>query len=587
MTSFRRFHASRRGAAVLAGAALVSSLIVFGAGPVSAQAFTADGTFVVPGPIGATVTLDVTAIGGGGGASYSPGGNAAVVTTKIRAIAGHTLTVVIGRGGTGTLDGFGGAAGGGSSAILDGGTLLVEAGGGGGQGYSDRGGDAGGANGAGGDGGPIYGSCLDIGSGGGGNTDGAGAGGAGGIMGGICPSTNGMAGAAASAGGAGGAGGGVGTVIAAGGAGHSPGGAGGAIDAIVPVAGGGGGGGGFGGGGGGAYDTGSAIAGGGGGGGSTVNPSFVVGTPTYAPASSGPGATADPNVGEHDGHDGTVSIQSTGPAVLTEASAATLATTSATVHSLVNDSGATATVTIDYGTSATLATVLGQATLSPGTATGGGDTAVSGTISGLTAGTTYYYRATAVNADGTTVGAIASFLIPSAPGAPSNVAATSGDGTATVSWDAPSNGGSSITNYTVTASPGGASCTVAAPATSCVVSGLTNGTAYTFSVIAANSVGAGPASVASAAATATPAAPVTTTTSTTASAPTTTTAVPVTTPDASAPIGSSGSAPDQLAVTGSSTVRFVGLAVLGLLAGAVALVVRRARVRVPVRATRH
>src|SRR5262249_5889459 len=45
------------------------------------------------------------------------------------------------------------------------------------------------------------------------------------------------------------------------------------------------------------------------------------------------------------------------------------------------------------------------------------------------------------------------------PNAPTLTAATPGNGTVTVSWNAPaSNGGSPITSYTATASPGGASC---------------------------------------------------------------------------------------------------------------------------------
>jgi hypothetical protein len=78
------------------------------------------------------------------------------------------------------------------------------------------------------------------------------------------------------------------------------------------------------------------------------------------------------------------------------------------------------------------------------------------------------------------------------PGKPTGVTAVRGNGSALVSWTAPANGGSAITGYTVTSSPGAKTCTTAT--LSCSVSGLTNGTAYTFTVTATNIVGTGPAS---------------------------------------------------------------------------------------------
>ena len=77
----------------------------------------------------------------------------------------------------------------------------------------------------------------------------------------------------------------------------------------------------------------------------------------------------------------------------------------------------------------------------------------------------------------------------SVPGTPTGVTASAGNAQATVSWDAPaSNGGAPITGYTVTASSGGSQCTTTG-ATSCVVTGLTNGTDYTFTVTATNGLG--------------------------------------------------------------------------------------------------
>jgi Fibronectin type III domain len=86
------------------------------------------------------------------------------------------------------------------------------------------------------------------------------------------------------------------------------------------------------------------------------------------------------------------------------------------------------------------------------------------------------------------------------PGAPTNVTAVAGNASATVSWTPPaSNGGSPITNYTVTPYIGASAQTptTVPNVTSTSVTGLTNGTTYTFKVHATNGVGAGPDSAAS------------------------------------------------------------------------------------------
>lgn len=81
------------------------------------------------------------------------------------------------------------------------------------------------------------------------------------------------------------------------------------------------------------------------------------------------------------------------------------------------------------------------------------------------------------------------------PGAPTGVSATVGNAQATVSFTAPSDGGgAAITGYTVTGTPGGSQSGASSPI---VVTGLTNGTAYTFTVHATNAVGNGPESSAS------------------------------------------------------------------------------------------
>lgn len=76
------------------------------------------------------------------------------------------------------------------------------------------------------------------------------------------------------------------------------------------------------------------------------------------------------------------------------------------------------------------------------------------------------------------------------PSAPTSIAVTPGDTEATITWTAPlADGGIPTASYTVTASPGGQTCTWTSGPLTCRISGLTNGVNYTFSVVATNRLG--------------------------------------------------------------------------------------------------
>lgn len=136
-------------------------------------------------------------------------------------------------------------------------------------------------------------------------------------------------------------------------------------------------------------------------------------------------------------------------------------------------------------------------TASPGGATATGSSSPL-IVTGLANGTAYSFTAVATNSVGNSPASSASSAITpvGVPGAPTDVTATAGEGTATVSFSAPaSNGGATIRSYTVTASPGGAMASgSASPLT---VTGLSNGTSYTFTVTATNVAGIGAPSSAS------------------------------------------------------------------------------------------
>ena len=140
----------------------------------------------------------------------------------------------------------------------------------------------------------------------------------------------------------------------------------------------------------------------------------------------------------------------------------------------------------------------------PTTTVTGTPPVTNATVNGLKNGTNYTFKVTATNSVGPGPASEPSNAITpgegaTAPGAPAGVVASAGNASATLSWSAPSNGGSQILSYTVTPYIGNeaqptTTVTGTPPVTNATVNGLKNGTNYTFKVTATNSVGPGPAS---------------------------------------------------------------------------------------------
>ncbi|GAA2175704.1 hypothetical protein GCM10009846_26630 [Agrococcus versicolor] len=115
---------------------------------------------------------------------------------------------------------------------------------------------------------------------------------------------------------------------------------------------------------------------------------------------------------------------------------------------------------------------------------------------GLANGTAVEVRVAAINVRGQGPWATVSAAPRTVPGAPTAVAATPGDGTASLSWTAPaSDGGDAVTGYVVQQRVAGgawiASVTAQLGAGTATVTGLTNGVAVEVRVAAVNAAGTG------------------------------------------------------------------------------------------------
>ena len=111
------------------------------------------------------------------------------------------------------------------------------------------------------------------------------------------------------------------------------------------------------------------------------------------------------------------------------------------------------------------------------------------TVTFLTNGTFYDFRVSAVTQTGTgSPSSVTSAIPATVPDVPASLSATAGNAQVTVSFTVPTNdGGFAITGYTVTSNPG--SVTATGSTSPITVTGLANGTSYTFTIHATNAVG--------------------------------------------------------------------------------------------------
>jgi len=121
-----------------------------------------------------------------------------------------------------------------------------------------------------------------------------------------------------------------------------------------------------------------------------------------------------------------------------------------------------------------------------------GSTTASYVIPGLTNGRSYMIRKRSMNAMG--VGSISAAVVatPGVPSAPTNTIVTPGNGQVSVAFTAPSNNGSPITNYACVLTPlTGSPIVQIGTSSPLIVTGLTNGVSYRFSLQANNAYGIG------------------------------------------------------------------------------------------------
>ncbi|MBP2674718.1 MAG: hypothetical protein H6Q84_1558, partial [Deltaproteobacteria bacterium] len=215
-------------------------------------------------------------------------------------------------------------------------------------------------------------------------------------------------------------------------------------------------------------------------------------------------------------------VPGTAPTVATSAATSVGANT-ATLNGTVTPHGLATQAWFEWGTSSTLSTY--DTTSSQDVGSGASSLPVTAGLTGLTGGTTYYFRIAASNGAGTSRGDISSFVPGAAPTVATSAATSVGANTATLNGTVTPNGlatqawfewgtSSTLSTYTSTSSQAAGSGT-SGQAISAALTGLSSSTTYYFRIAASNSGGTRRGSIGSFTTT-TAGAPVSTTLGTTA-----------------------------------------------------------------------
>lgn len=192
----------------------------------------------------------------------------------------------------------------------------------------------------------------------------------------------------------------------------------------------------------------------------------------------------------------TLTISALAP-TLSSGSAASISVNGATLTTSINPHGASSSISVEYGVSASLVGATTAQISSP--VSGNANTSVTKDVSGLAPGTTYYFRFVATNTIGSTLGEIGTFGTAGARPTATNGAATPETFTATLSADVNANEVETTVAFDYGTDPTLAksdSVSVATAVTgttlkavSVAVTKLNPATTYYYRVVATNAVG--------------------------------------------------------------------------------------------------